>query len=482
MDSPIETGRDDATPASTRALRAVWLLAAGLALFTSFQAIERYHALKTGWSWDLAYYNQWFWSLLFGDGILSVRPISPFATEGPSVWAMNYLAPVRFLIVPIYWFLPDPRTLLVLNNLVFWLIVPASYSLVRSETGSNRIAFAATLLVPLTPLLWPLAWNDFREIQLGLPFVLIALQGWRSRSRRLTALGVLGMLACRQEFAVIVASLAILNPREPEDRRTAIRWSLAAIAIGAVWFCVGFLGVLSLAHGTESARLYLQQFDGPKPGPLKTLGTSIDFLLVGLGSWAVLAWFAPRVAILGIPWVWSVASGKWELRLIGSAGWHQVRYAGPFTALFLAAGLIGYGRLSAWMHGRGRRVAAALLWAIVLAGLIVSNMELQKRFARIPLEHPPEDVAAFWRNEREVGPTDGVLAHYDFTAPLSSRRFLYSDVLDKNRPEGYPILGDRIQWIFLRPGKVTPKRFDGQGFRTVYSGRTLVILRRGLAD
>src|SRR5690348_4586099 len=104
----------------------VTCLTAALTAATTTQALRRYAEFRTGWSWDLAYYNQWYWALTRGDGVLSVRPVAPYAEEGPSVWKMNYLAPVRLLLVPFYLLYPDPRTLLVIQNVVFWWLIPAA--------------------------------------------------------------------------------------------------------------------------------------------------------------------------------------------------------------------------------------------------------------------------------------------------------------------------------------------------------------------
>ena len=46
--------------------------------------------------------------------------------------------------------------------------------------------------------------------------MLWAVQGVRSRSPALAALGIGGMLACRQEYAVMIATFAFLPPREAE--------------------------------------------------------------------------------------------------------------------------------------------------------------------------------------------------------------------------------------------------------------------------
>ncbi len=206
----------EAGAGSTRS-RGGWLLivmlTAALTGISTFQSLRRYQELRSGWSWDLAYYNQWFWALTQGDGMVSVRPVSAYAQEGPSIWKMNYLAPIRLALAPIWWIAPDPRILIVIQNVMFWWVVPAAYTLVRSESKSETVALSAAALVPLTPLFWPLVWNDFRELQLVGAFVLWAVQGVRSRSLGLSALGIAGMLACRQEFAVMVATFAFLPPR-----------------------------------------------------------------------------------------------------------------------------------------------------------------------------------------------------------------------------------------------------------------------------
>ena len=65
---------------------------------------------------------------------ITVRPVSAYAQEGPSVWKMNYLAPIRLALVPIYRLAPGPVVLLLIQNVMFWWVVPAAYTLVRSET------------------------------------------------------------------------------------------------------------------------------------------------------------------------------------------------------------------------------------------------------------------------------------------------------------------------------------------------------------
>jgi uncharacterized membrane protein len=296
---------------TTRAWSLILAFTSLLIALSIAQSLSRYGEFRSGYSWDLAYYNQWFWAITRGDGVITVRPGAAYAFEGPSVWNMNYLAPIRVLIVPIYALFPDPRTLLVIQSVLFWCVVPAAYSLVDAESKSPALALAAAALVPLTPLTWPLAWNDFRELQLAVPFVLWAIQGWRARRRALTAFAIVGLLACRQEFALMVMSLAVLPPRQAEPAFRRRVWTRAVLAVGLGWF-IAFLAYLAWRAGPHAPADYLIQFTAPKSLTATTATTALHALLAGLGSWTVLALLAPRVALLVVPWAWAVSSGQWD--------------------------------------------------------------------------------------------------------------------------------------------------------------------------
>jgi hypothetical protein len=481
---PDLAASDATPPAGAPPARLHWLvvvmLTATLTAVSTYQSLRRYEELRSGWSWDLAYYNQWFWALTQGDGTLSVRPVSAYAQEGPSIWKMNYLAPVRLAIAPIYWFFPDPRTLIVLQNVVFWWVIPAAYGLVRSESRSRGVALSAALLVPMTPLFWPLVWNDFRELQLVAPFLLWAIQGVRNRSVRLAAVGVTGMLACRQEFAVIVATLALLPPRRPESLDVTLRWRRATVLIGLCWVLFGFFGYLRLMVGRGAPDAFVDQFLGPKASVSETLRTSAEALILGMGGWAVLMGLAPRVAILALPWIWSLCSGRWAIRFLSTPEWHHVRYAMPMVVMVLAAGLIGYARLAAWLLPRpSGRVWLALAWLAAAVMGAVGLRDVSNRMAAVPsvFDRPEAEEIVSWI--RQVGPDDAVLADHEVTAPLSSRRWLYGYILDINLPDGFPRLRPEFHWLFIRSDYPLLKVLLEQGFDVIHRGPYLTIARRG---
>jgi hypothetical protein len=77
-----------------------------------------------------------------------------------------------------------------------------------------------------------------------------------------------------------------------------------------------------------------------------------------------------------------------------------------------------------------------------------------------------------------VGPDDAVLADYLVSAPLSSRRRLFSYILDSNKPEGFPRLGPELRWLFVRNDNPFLKVLLDQGFEVVHQGKFLTVARR----
>jgi hypothetical protein len=458
---------------------AVVLLTAAMTTISTYESLGRYEGLRSGWSWDLAYYNQWYWALTHGDGTLTVRPVSAYATEGPSVWKMNYLSPIRFALVPLYRLFPDPRTLIVLQNIAFWWVIPAAYGLVRSESRSEAAALSAAALVPMTPLFWPLVWNDFRELQLVAPFVLWAVRGVRERSVRWAALGIAGMLACRQEFAIAVMTFAILPPRRSEPLTITLRWRRAMVLVGLGWLLFGFFAYLKFVVGGGAADSFIDQFMGPRASVGETLFTSSEALILGAGCWAVLMWLAPRVAILALPWIWSLCNGRWALRFLETAEWHHVRYAMPMVALVLAAGLIGYARLAAGLlPRRAGGTWLALVWIASAAVCALGIRDVNRRVSSVPALIDRQEAEEIWAWIRQVEPDDAVLADYEVSAPLSSRHRLYSYIMDVNLPPGFPHLGPEFRWLFIRNDWPHLKSLLDQGFSVVHRGPYLTIAHR----
>jgi hypothetical protein len=314
---------------------------------------------------------------------------------------------------------------------------------------------------------------------LALPFIVWALQGYRDRRPGLAALGIVGMLLCREEYGILVATLALLPPRPGEDVGTTYRWMRAVIALGAGWFLLGFLGYQYFLVSRYAPEQYAEHFGGPKPGLVPTAEVALELLAYGLGPWALLAALAPRFALLALPWVLGLARGRWGLGMMDTVQWSQVRYTTPIVGLVVAAGAIGLARLS----GRAARMRGGwwlvtVLCAATAAGLWAARGEVVARLERMPRPIDRDQAEEVWRWIGRVAPGDGVLAHYEMTAPLSSRRHLYSYIMEQNKPPGFPRLVPEIRWAFFFDGDLDTANLVAQGFEPAYCGWSVRIYRR----
>ncbi len=475
-----DTALGSVEPASKKAWLWIAVLTGVVTVISAYQSLRQYESFQCGWSWDLAYYNQWYWALTHGDRTVTVRPISGYAEEGPSVWKMNYLAPIRLMLVPIYCAFPGPRTLLLIQSVMFWWVIPAAFTLVRSESRREWVALSGAALVPLTPYFWPMAVNDFRELQLAGAFVLWAVQGVRSRSRgrrrrnRGIARMPAGVCPHGRHFGVPAAA-------QPEPLSKTLNWRRSLFLIGIVWLFIGFFGYLRMMVSKGAADAFIDKFLVPSAPALETLRTAVESILVGMGAWGILAWFAPRAAILTVPWVWGVCNGRWASSLLATTQWHEVRYFAPAAFLILACGLIGYARLAHWILNRpAARWWLKLVW-LAAAGCCAAGLyAIVGHWAAVPRPIDRAEAGAVWSWIQQVGPRDVVVADYQVAAPLSSRPKLYSYILEFNLPDRSHRLGPEIDWLFVRNSYGFRNHMLEQNFQIVHQGQWLTIGRRVL--
>jgi hypothetical protein len=280
----------------------------------------------------------------------------------------------------------------------------------------------------------------------------------------------------------MVATFAFLPPRDPETLSSTLRWRRTIFLIGLLWLMFGFFVYLKLMLGAGSANAFIDQFLGPRASYHETLGTSLETLLLGMGAWALLACFAPRVAILALPWVWGTCSERWAMRMLSTSEWHAVRYVMPMAAIVLASGLIGYAQLANWLRPRrGGRALMLLAWTCAALFCGVGLRDVTNRLANVPVLIDREEAEQVWSWIRQVGDDDAVMVDYEFSAPLSSRRLIYACEMDVNLPRGFPQLGPEFRWLFIRNANRFYNVLLGQGFEVVHKGKFVTIARRRLA-
>src|SRR5208282_3990733 len=120
-------------------------------------------------------------------------------------------------------------------------------------------------------------------------------------------------------------------------------------------------------------------------------------------------------------------------------------------------------------------VSPELPWLVAALAGGLGLRELSARMSRIPRPITTQEADAIWYWIRQVGPEEGILAAYEVTAPLSSRKRLFSYVLEQNKPRGFPRLGPEFQWVFLRDKALDFRVFLDQGFDVIYKGDFLTV-------
>ena len=298
---------------------------------------------------------------------------------------MNYLAPIRLILLPFYRMFPGPTVLLVIQNVMFWWVIPAAFTLVRSETRSGRGSTFRGYARAVDTTFVAARVERFSRAAARGPFRIVGHSRRPKPIDRWAAIGIAGMLACRQEYAIMVATFGFLPPREPESLSKTLLWRRTILLIGVVWLVVGFFGYLRIMAGPKTAEHYIDQFLGPKASFPEAAATSIETVWVGMGAWALLACLVPRTAILAFPWIWGPCGGNWAMRMLSTSEWHAVRYVMPMSAILLAAGLIGYARLANWLlTRRGGRVGLAIVWACAVLTFGIGLRDVTGRLEHVP--------------------------------------------------------------------------------------------------
>ena len=196
------------------------------------QAFTRYQELRSGWSWDLAYYNQWFWA-------------SRTATDahGPPGLGLRARRAVGLEDE-----LPRPDPVRAGADLLRCSPIRGRCSSSRTscsggsfrprlrwcalEYGSDGVALSAAALVPLTPLVLAAGVERFpraaarRSRSSSGPS-----RGCGPRPRDWPRWGSPACSRAGRSTPFVVASMSLLPARNPEDTATRRRWAAAALVV-----------------------------------------------------------------------------------------------------------------------------------------------------------------------------------------------------------------------------------------------------------
>jgi hypothetical protein len=297
-------------------VRSVALLA-GVLLFAGAVAWMnwvRYASLRATWPLDLgAFHNQAF-NLAQGRDLSYVFVPCWFRKddhEGPSVYRSNHFSPLRLLLLPqLYRLRPQITTLMLLQGLLVGVGAFALHGLAvtRARRPGLGLLLAGSFLVH--PAILHVAFNDYRDIALGIGPALVALWAHATGRTRAFVAAALLMLAARSEYTVLLAGFGVLNWRiAPAELRRSARFLLLPLLLAVVWGLVSHAYYLSfygaswplLGYSAERPPLELLTALGERLLPF--FRTMLLPAVIGLGT--------PEVFLAALPFVALAQAVRW---------------------------------------------------------------------------------------------------------------------------------------------------------------------------
>jgi uncharacterized membrane protein len=291
-------------------------------------------------SFDLAFYVQGLWQLMAGRFDVSVLGTSLLG---------NHVEPIVFLVAPLFFLFHQEMVLVVVQNAALATMGPLAFCIGRQLGLSPRTSFFLVLALLLTPATGYVALHEFHPEAFAAPCLLIIIWGRLRNSRRVHWLGIVTLLACKENMALLVVVYSavhlVLERKRPwSEIRSWYLWpGLVAIA----WFALCATVITPALNSGAVDYLALYDRLGGSPGeilqkvlsePHRITDALIQSLRHGNLFWALLFPFLglslvrPRWLLIGTPillqHLLSWRSSEWQI---------YFHYAAPLVPLFWIA-------------------------------------------------------------------------------------------------------------------------------------------------
>jgi hypothetical protein len=329
----------------------------------------KYASLRSTYAYDLGFFHNIAFNQALGRDtayLFAASWFSPGDHDGPSVYRSNHFSPMRLILLPqVYRLWPHMATFLTLHSLMIGAGAAALYYLGTRRTGRTWIGLLLAGSYLAHPAVLHMAFNDFREIQLGVAPALFAL-AFHAEGRRVPFLAAaLLMLACRGEYAFLLACFGPLNWRLTATGKRDPFWWGAPLLLAVAWLLLAGL-YYHAAYGVFfpwGAKLGATA----SGGALFTLVERLPAFLRTMLLPAALGVLTPEAFAVALPFVAGAASVRWP-----AFPPHDLQHLSPaLVATFwaFAATVVRYApRLLAM---RARTVwASAILGAVTLAACV----------------------------------------------------------------------------------------------------------------
>lgn len=146
----------------------MFLVGVAIGVYTitfSYLTIMKYYGFRT-YAWDLGIFTQSLWTTLSGQGFFYHTP-ELFVNPSGSFFGVHF-SPILFLVLPFYWIMPTPETLLVLQSFILALAAVPIYKLAKENAGGRIVGLTFAFAYLMFPAVHFVNWYDF-HVQVFLP-------------------------------------------------------------------------------------------------------------------------------------------------------------------------------------------------------------------------------------------------------------------------------------------------------------------------
>ena len=202
-------------------------------------------------TFDLAYYVQAIWQLIHGRFAVTVENVPLLG---------NHVEPIVFLFAPIFALVRHPMVFVVIQNAALATMGPIGYILARRLGFEARTAVGLAVALLLAPATGYIALHEFHPEALAAPLLLLMFYGRAAGRLWLHFLGFLGVLACKENMALLLSAYCVVF-LVIERRRPAgelVRWYGGPLALAILWFilCTKLIGPVFNSGNIDYLALY----------------------------------------------------------------------------------------------------------------------------------------------------------------------------------------------------------------------------------
>jgi len=228
-------------------LVAVWITLATLLAF------RRHEAFRT-FVFDLGYYTQVIWNTSRGNWFVSnLKPPNSL---------VDHFSPALAILAPLFWVAPDARTLIVVEMIVLGIAILPAYA--RLRVRYPALAPFLILAFVLNPLLHQTALEEFHEVMLAVPPIVLAVYALRHDQMPLLLLALALTLLVREDMGIYVASFGLYIFACRPRRRwmgfglvlAGLAWTLSLTVLWKPHASFGLIAPIASGHSSsvESAQ------------------------------------------------------------------------------------------------------------------------------------------------------------------------------------------------------------------------------------